>query len=289
MRPSPLDWGRHYLMCPPDHFEVVYEINPWMDRRIAVDRDLAAEQWDRLTRTILRAGATIELMDPHYGLPDLVFTANAGLVTGRRAVVSRFRNEERAGETPHDEAWFRQHGFETVTLPGDLRQEGAGDALPFQPRENAEPLLVAGYGIRSDCGAAGALARRLGVRVEPLELADPRFYHLDLGFCPLAPGRAMVVPDAFTAPSRRRLERLVDEPLVLDLDDALTFCANSLVIGSTVIMPECPPSVGRRLEAWGYDVAVSPVSEFHKAGGACRCLTLALDVDVRRRAPALAA
>jgi N-dimethylarginine dimethylaminohydrolase len=71
---------------------------------------------------------------------------------------------------------------------------------------------------------------------------------------------------------------LVPEPLALELDEALSFCANSVVVGSTVVMPRCPPRVGRQLEAWGFDVAEAPIGEFAKAGGGCRCLTLALDV-----------
>ena len=47
-------------------------------------------------------------------------------------------------------------------------------------------------------------------------------------------------------------------------------------------MPIVPPRVGRQLEAWGFDVVESPVDEFLKAGGGCRCLTLALDVDLTR-------
>jgi N-dimethylarginine dimethylaminohydrolase len=45
-------------------------------------------------------------------------------------------------------------------------------------------------------------------------------------------------------------------------------------------MTACPPRVGRQLEAWGFDVVVVDVSEFVKAGGGVRCLTLALDVSL---------
>jgi len=69
-----------------------------------------------------------------------------------------------------------------------------------------------------------------------------------------------------------------DEPYRLDEDETLAFVANSVVVGSTVVMPSCPPRVGRQLEAWGFEVVVSPIREFLKAGGGCRCLTLALDV-----------
>ena len=70
------------------------------------------------------------------------------------------------------------------------------------------------------------------------------------------------------------------EQLVLERDEAETFCANSVVVGRNVVMPSCPVEVGRQLEAWGFSVAVVDVSEFQKAGGACRCLTLALDVTL---------
>jgi N-dimethylarginine dimethylaminohydrolase len=70
----------------------------------------------------------------------------------------------------------------------------------------------------------------------------------------------------------------VPEPLELTLDEALALTANSVVVGTNIVMSACPPRVGRQLEAWGFDVAVADVSEFAKAGGGARCLTLALDV-----------
>ena len=90
----------------------------------------------------------------------------------------------------------------------------------------------------------------------------------------------MVAPDGWDRYGQRVVEALVPELLVLDLDQALAFCANSVVVDTTVVMPSCPPEVGRQLESWGFDVVVCDVGEFLKAGGACRCLTLALDVTL---------
>ena len=122
------------------------------------------------------------------------------------------------------------------------------------------------------------LSKLLGLPVRSLELVDPRLYHLDLTFCPLDDRRAIVAPSGWDAYGRQVVEALVPEPLVLDDDEALSFCANSVVVGTTVIMPVCPARVGRLLEGWGFEVVESQVDEFLKAGGGCRCLTLALDV-----------
>ena len=34
---------RHYVMCTPSHFAVVYAINPWMDPSVPVDAERAHE------------------------------------------------------------------------------------------------------------------------------------------------------------------------------------------------------------------------------------------------------
>jgi len=269
-----LSWGNRYLMCPPKHFGVLYEINPWMHREVRVDAERARQQWDGLKATLEQAGATIELLDATPDLPDLVFTANAGVVNGRQFVPSRFRHPQRQAEVPHDVAWFEAHGFTVEWLPEHVHHEGAGDALPFGD------VLLSGYRFRSDAASHAYLSRLTGAAVRSVELADERLYHLDLTFCPLDERRAIVAPDGWDRYGRKVVEALVPEPLALDIDQALAFCANSVVVGTTVVMPSCPPSVGRQLETWGFDVVVCSVGEFLKAGGACRCLTLALDVTL---------
>lgn len=267
-----LPWGRRYLMCPPEHFGVLYEINSWMHTEVAVDVDAARSQWEALAATLRAAGAAVEVQAPVEGLPDLVFTANAGVVNGRQFVPARFRHPERQGETPHDVAWFAANGFVVDELPLGVSHEGAGDALPFGD------VLVSGYRMRTDAASHAYLSHLTGVAVRSVELVDPRLYHLDLTFCPLDDRRALVAPMGWDSYGRRVMKSLVPEPLELDESASLAFCANSVVVGRTIVMPACPVEVGRRLEAWGFDVEVVDVSEFEKAGGACRCLTLALDV-----------
>jgi N-dimethylarginine dimethylaminohydrolase len=269
---EPLSWGRRYLMCPPRFFGVLYEINPWMHKEVVADPERAAAQWAALVGVLEAAGAEIERMEPVDGCPDLVFTANAGIVNGEQFVPSRFRHPERAVETPHDVAWFAAHGYRVDELPLGVAHEGAGDALPFAR------VMLSGYRFRSDAASHAYLSTLTGAAVRSVELVDPRLYHLDLTFCPLDARRAMVAPLGWDRYALRVLESLVPEPLFLDDEAALAFCANSVVVGRIVVMPSCPVTVGRQLEAWGFDVVVCDVSEFLKAGGACRCLTLALDV-----------
>src|SRR5512146_125797 len=135
-----------FLMCAPHHYDVDYVINPWMEGNIhKSSRDRAEDQWERLYQVIAEH-ATVDLVKPQPGVPDMVFTANAGLVLGDRVVLSRFYHPERQGEEPFFKEWFESQGFTVYELPKELPFEGAGDAL-FD-REGRH--LWAGYGFRSE-------------------------------------------------------------------------------------------------------------------------------------------
>ncbi|MEY2441334.1 MAG: ornithine--oxo-acid transaminase, partial [bacterium] len=274
---SDLRWGRRYLMCPPGHFDVTYAINPWMDLAIAVDRERAQRQWGVLVATLRAAGAQIEVLEAQPGLPDLVFTANLGIVDGDTFIPARMHDAERRPETPHAMRWFAEHGFAIAELSEAITQEGAGDALPFGD------TLVAGHGSRSSVAAYIDLARLVGGAILPVELADPRFYHVDIVFCPLDSRTAMYAPGALDDDGARAIATLIDDAIALTDEEAASFCANSVVVGRTVVMPACTPRLRRELRARGFQPVVVDVSEFLKAGGGPRCLTLALDMNLGAR------
>ncbi|MBX7168708.1 MAG: amidinotransferase [Pirellulales bacterium] len=262
---------RRILMCPPEHYGIHYEINPWMSRERPSDRHAALEQWERLTGLIRAAGAEIEQLSPVAGLPDLVFTANAGLIFGRRVVLAHFRHPERQGEEPHDRAWFSAAGFEVVEPPPATYFEGAGDAL------FCGDTLFAGYRLRSDARGMQEIGQMLGVRVIPLELVDPYYYHLDTCFCPLAPGAALWYPAAFDEYGRRVIGELVPDLISVAEEEARSFACNAVVIGRTVITNTGCPKMHAELRRREFEPVETPLAEFVKAGGSAKCLTLRLD------------
>lgn len=259
------------LMCPPDFYGIEYEINPWMSRSRASVPERAQKQWRELFETLRGLGVAVELLEPRPGLPDLVFTANAGLVFGQRFFSSRFRHEVRARETPHFDAWFAAHGFTVEHLPDDVYFEGAGDAL-FCGR-----TLFAGYRIRSDVHGHQYLGQVLGCLVLPLELVDPRFYHLDTCFCPLATGEAIYFPAAFDDYGRKVIEAHVPRLLAVEEAEAVRFACNAVTIGKTVVLNSGCERLAAGLRSRGYEPRALALDEFLKAGGSAKCLTLRLD------------
>ena len=280
-----LSWGHAYAMVSPDHFRVDYSINPFMDPADQPDAALARAQWDELLVTLLTCGASVDVLRQREDAPDMVYAMNLGLaatVAGRRRMVmSHMRFPERRTEGLTARPHFDAAGFDTTEVGRDGigAYFESGDAFPF-----GDALLV-GFGKRTDEQGLKALACELDVRVRGLRIVHPAMYHLDLAFCPLDERRAMVCPDALDEASAAALLALVPESLVITEDEALTFCANSVVIGRTVVMPGCPQRIRAQLEAWGFEIVLVDVGEFHKGGGSIRCMTNPTDIVVGRDLP----
>ncbi len=263
-----------YLMCAPDHFEVAYVINPWMEGNVARgDNQAATRQWNALTRLIGKV-AQVERVMAAPSVPDMVFTANAGLVLDSKFVLSRFRHPERQAEEPHFAAWFATQGFEVFTLPPGMPFEGAGDAL----LDRQAPLLWLGYGHRSDQACAPLIAGWLDIDIQPLKLVNERFYHLDTCFCPLEGGYLMYYPAAFDAASQARIAaRVPAEYRIPVVDaDAFDFACNAVNCGRHVFLNRASAALTHELQSRGFAVRQTPLTEFMKAGGSAKCLTLKL-------------
>ncbi len=260
-----------FLMCPPDFYGIEYEINPWMSRRRDSIPEVAQRQWHALCETLTGpVGATVHLLEPVECLPDMVFTANAGLVWGETFIASNFRFAERQREAPHYEAWFVSRGYRVVHLPEEHSFEGAGDMLALGE------TLFAGYHFRSDIRSHTAVSDLLGSEVLSLQLVDKWFYHLDTCFCPLGAESAFYYPAAFDDYANRVIEARVDDPIAVSPGSARRFACNAVVVDRHVVLNTGCDDVVKELTLRGYTVHEEELSEFIKAGGSAKCLTLEL-------------
>ncbi len=270
------------LMCEPQFYDVIYQINPWMMPSGLVDLTKAIAQWQVLHATVLQLGARVELISAEPKWPDMVFTANAGMVfDDKRVFLSQFRYPERQGERACFAAWFRAHGF---TIYGDDAQyyqgsgdhrayhgpnfEGAGDALFFAD------YLFAAYGFRSDKAAYDVIAPLVRQKMMVCELIDPYFYHLDTCFCPLNDEFILWWPGAFSVASRSQMQVVNATFLAVPEVEAKRFACNSIVIGNNIILPDGCPETERLLRDHGFVTHAVAMSEYIKSGGACKCLSL---------------
>lgn len=263
-----------FLMCAPLLYDVNYVINPWMTGNVhAASRELASKQWEKLYEEVSRI-ADVLLIAPQPGSPDMVFTANAGLLRGKEVAISSFFHPERQGEEPHFREWFRANGYKILNVPRATPFEGEGDALFTDDGS----LLWVGYGLRTVTASHQMLREAWGIEVVGLELIDPRFYHLDTCFAPLEGGFAMYFPAAFSEASLTSIERYypLEKRIVVDEVDALRFACNAVNVGRKIILNRVGEELRGRLESLGFEVTQLNLSEFLRAGGAAKCLVMKL-------------
>jgi arginine dihydrolase len=261
--------ARRYLMCPPEHFDVTYAINPWMRPGVPVDPRLACQQWDRLRQVYLDLGHQVELIEPVPGLPDMVFAANGATVVGGTVLGARFRYPQRAAEAGAYLDWFAGQGYPRVRAARYVN-EGEGDIL------YTGTALLAGYGFRTDQAAAAELAGVFGLPVVSLRLVDPRFYHLDTALCVLAPGAAMYYPAAFDEAAKAAIESHFTELIEAKDEDADVLGLNAVSDGRHVVLPVPARSLAGQLRERGFEPVGVDLSELLKGGGGPKCCTLEL-------------
>lgn len=267
---SPISSAAPALMVTPEFFSVEYAINPWMERGTPVNVERARKEWACLSRH-LDTHVGVQTIDGISGLPDLCFSANAGLLHNGVFVPSNFRYPQRKPEGAFFAGQLAARGFRILDMPAQINFEGAGDAL-----FDRHGVLWMGYGQRSDRRAAAWLESALHISVNALELKDPNFYHLDTCFSTLESGHVVYYPGAFTPEALNTIRSRVPTSYRIEVDrcDAMGFACNMIELPDVVITSYASIRLRSQLASIGKAVLIVQVGEFMKAGGGARCLTL---------------
>jgi N-dimethylarginine dimethylaminohydrolase len=191
------------------------------------------------------------------------------VVIGERALAARMAVDERRGEEPLFQAWLAAHGVTDVRTARHPN-EGEGDVVLVGDR------ALAGTGFRTSRAAHAELAATFGIQVQTLQLADPRWYHLDMALFALDARTIAYYPGAFRPASRRRLARLFPDALVATTEDALAFGLNAISDGHHIVVPAGAPRLAAELRERGFETIPVDMSELHLAGGSAKCCVLEL-------------
>ena len=257
---------KQLVMVEPKYFQIDYEINPWMQIENQVEYQLAQDQWRAIRAIYKQLGWRLDLIKPVAGWPDLVFSANGGLVIGAKAAVANFRHPDRQGETAIFADFFRGKGLEVARTRYNF--EGEGDALVWNK------LILAGYPWRSDAASHRELSDLFSREVIGLQLADARFYHLDTCLTPIDDQTIAIYPPAFTKEARNRLKDRGAKLIEVGDDDATAYGLNAISDGQNIVLAAEANNLIDHYRSLGLVVWPTPISEFKKSGGGVKCLTL---------------
>jgi len=224
---------------------------------------------------------------PGLKLPDIVFTANAGLslpgLPESVMVLPSMKYKQRQDEMPFIRSICRDLGIRTVAMPHDVVFEGQAEAKWF----HGGSLLVCGYGCRGSKRGFVALQRiltriyRSYRRPVPQLLVLPFescfYYHLDVAMLEFDDRACIVHQAAFSSASLNLLREALGPSNVHVLDTKDSFCLNAVVDtdGSRLLTHKVSSAIREKLESiTGRSVVQIDTTPFEESGGSVRCMVL---------------
>ncbi len=257
------------IICPPRYYEIEYSINPWMNINTKINSKKANEQYTSLKEAFIKHGAEVIELTPEKGLPDMVYTSNAGYVEGDTFVKANFKAQQRKREADTAEKFFIEKKYQVFDLPENIIFEGEGDVI----RSKSKYFL--GYGQRSDLMAKDYLEDIIGKRFIELELVNPYFYHLDTCFGPLSDDIVVINESAFTEDSLVRIYDKFKHVITTNETDNSVLACNLVVIGNNVVIGKgISEELRNSIKKYKYNIIETDMSEFLKGGGSVKCLAL---------------
>ena len=303
---APIDPRQIIMMCRPTYFEPapahpqfgfanVYEARGRanFERDPAGFREKSMEQWLKLRSVFARYADIIEI-EPHPGMPDMVYTADASFSLNAKTtrtsrintLMSRFTNPNRLHEfgAQLDALENRRdnrkiHVSRYSVEAGDLVYDPFRDIV-WGGYHDAPSPEKSDEG-RTDIRAHMQINRIFNLRVESIKTCKPA-YHLDTTIGPLPRGEIIVNERMLPEGYREKFLRVAFKDYVLKPDkflipvppqDVDNFVANIRCFGNTVVMPNCSAPMRESVVAKGYELITVDLSCFQDGGGSAHCLS----------------
>lgn len=232
--------------------------------REPIDVARARDQHAAYERTLLQCGLELQRLPVLPDSPDGVFVEDMAVLLGDHALLARPASAARAAETASAAqvlaADFELEALREGTLDG-------GDVLRIGKK------LYVGHSARTDATGAKALsawARRLGFTVEIVPVSG--CLHLKTGATNAgldAGGRALLILNpAWVDPQAFR------DCEILTVAPEEPFAANTLRIGSQLLIATGQPRLSAALRQRGFTIRELALSELQKAEAGLTCLSL---------------
>lgn len=262
-------YTKKLLLCPPTHYDIEYEINPWMHVENKVDQSSVHKEYEALKAAYQKLGIAFAEIEQAQGLPDMVYSANFGFPIGNIFIKSNYKFDERKKEADYAADYFEKQGFEVKSLPEEIAFEGQGDLLTVGGN------FFYGWGKRSDIEAKPYLEELLGKKLIDFKLVNPFYYHLDTCFAPLNEETVAINPVSFEQEGRERIYKLFPNVIEVSTEDNHLIACNLVVVDNTIVIAK---GISQQLKdtftKYGFSTHEVPTNEYRKGGGSVKCLTL---------------
>jgi dimethylargininase len=222
-----------------------------------IDAARAREQHDKYRSVLEDLGLDVILLPRDDDHPDACFVEDCAVVHGSRALITRMGAPSRRGEEGAVEAALKEH-LATKRAVSPATVEG-GDVVHLPDR------LISGLSARTNAEGVRQMGEWLGVDVDTID--DASMMHLKSHVTYLGDGKCIATRRFANHPALRDME-------VIIVPEGEEYAADTLAVGSTVLMPAGRVASHELVRRAGFEVIPVDVSEFEKCDGALTCLSI---------------
>jgi dimethylargininase len=228
--------------------------------REAIDFSKAVRQLQAYEACLSRLGVKLVSLPPEARLPDAVFVEDTAVVVDEIALIPRMGLEKRQSETRSSAALLSR--FRPLTFLNRQTTLEGGDVMRI------DRTLYAGASGRTNRDGIAELAKVLArYDYQVRSVAVNKCLHLKTGCSYLGRGTILANRGWIDAEALNDFE-------IIDVPPTEPWAANVLLIDDVVVLPTYFPETRALLEARGFRVCTTDISEFQKAEGGLTCLSI---------------
>lgn len=230
-----------------------------------VDYEKALKQHDKYLEILKSIGLDVYVIKPDENFPDSVFVEDAALLTDKCAVITNpgaaSRNGEKTEMAAHVAQFYDPNkNMHYIQYPGTL---DAGDVMMV---DNDYYVGITQRTNMEGIKQLTEIFKPYGYNVIPVPVAEG--LHLKSSVSYLEHNNLLITSDLFDNP-------LFDKFNKIRVPDDEKYCANSIWLNETIIVPEGFPKTLELIKALpGYKVVLCDTSEIRKLDGGLSCTSL---------------
>lgn len=227
--------------------------------------ELAKQQHKAYIETLQKCGVQVTVLEADDEFPDSCFTEDPVIVTDRVAILTNFHAQSRKGEVERIRPYIKElYGTKIERITGTATVEG-GDIC------KVEDHFFIGLSNRTNEEGAfqlSAILKKYGFSSSIISIrALPQVLHLKTAISYIGENTFVINPEIQRESELNRFRKII-------VPDNEIYASNCIRVNDYVILPEGYNNTIEQVKAAGFNVLVTPMSEFMKQDGGLSCLSL---------------
>lgn len=258
------------IICKPTNFEVDFQVNPKLDRRLKIDKTKVFGEYIALRQTLKDLGLEVIEINQVPNLLSMVYLGDWGFLHGDTFYVAKFKKTPRRKESRYASRLLVKMGYKVTTSPD--RDYFSGADL-----SKTKEKYYFGWGKRTAVKSQDHLEKFLNTTLIDFKITDHIYNHLNKCLGPIDDHNVVYYPDAFNMIEHAKVCYHFPNPIAISDEDAKLYATSFIKIDDKVIVPKgISEELRTSLLGLGLDIIELKVDEYVKGGQGLKSLCLFL-------------